>query len=58
MSLTRDLARPSLVMNDNTPRQRRLAARHVASRARDSRECAEMLSMLGLTADDGLSRKE
>ena len=58
MSLTRDLARPSLVMNDNTPQQRRLAARHVASRARDARECAEMLSMLGLTADDGLSRKE
>jgi hypothetical protein len=58
MSLTRDIARPSLVMNDNTPQQRRLAARHVASRARDARECAEMLSMLGLTADDGLSRKE
>lgn len=52
MSLTRDIARPSLVMNVNPPEQRRRAARHIASRARDAQECAELLAMLGLTTDD------
>jgi hypothetical protein len=58
MALTKNPARPSLVIDGNPPEQRRRAARHIAGRARDARECAELLAMLGLTADDGLAPED
>lgn len=36
----------------NTPTERRRAALHVASKARDAADCARLLDMLGLTAAD------
>jgi hypothetical protein len=38
------------------PAQRRNAARAVASLATDAEDCAELLGMLGLTAEDGLGK--
>ena len=36
------------------PEQRRKAARAVASIAKDGQDCAMLLDMLGLSAEDGL----
>lgn len=58
MALTKDPARPLLTISDNPPEQRRRAARHIAARANSRQECAELLAMLGLTADDGLNRED
>jgi hypothetical protein len=58
MALTKNPARPQLVVDGNPPEQRRRAARHIASISDDSRECAELLDMLGLSADDGLAPEE
>jgi hypothetical protein len=38
------------------PPQRRNAARTVATLATDAEDCATLLAMLGLTAEDGLSK--
>lgn len=38
------------------PEQRRKAARAVATLATDAEDCAELLGMLGLTAEDGLGK--
>ncbi|WP_436501767.1 hypothetical protein [Actinokineospora sp. HUAS TT18] len=38
----------------NTSHERARAARQVAAHARDAVDCADLLAMLGLTADDGL----
>lgn len=46
--------RCALVTNA-TDRQKRDAARHVASRAFDVEDCSMLLEMLGLTAIDGKS---
>ncbi|HTI22990.1 MAG TPA: hypothetical protein VL652_18490 [Kutzneria sp.] len=58
MALTKNPARPSIVLDGNPPEQRRRAARHIASRSDNPRQCAEILDMLGLTADDGLAPQE
>jgi hypothetical protein len=58
MALTKNPARPSIVLDGNPPEQRRRAARHVASRADNAEQCAELLDMLGLRADDGLAPEE
>ena len=58
MTTVKELARPPLAINECPPEQRRRAARHIASRADNAEQCAEMLDMLGLTAEDGLSPKE
>ena len=39
------------------PEQRRMAARTVAGLATDAQDCAQLLAMLGLSAEDGLSRR-
>jgi hypothetical protein len=46
------------VLDGNPPEQRRRAARHIASRADNAEQCAELLDMLGLRADDGLAPEE
>lgn len=38
------------------PAQRRNAARAVATLATDAEDCAMLLAMLGLSAEDGLSK--
>lgn len=38
----------------NPPDERRRAARRIATEAVDADECAELLGMLGLTAEDGI----
>jgi hypothetical protein len=38
------------------PEQRRNAARAVASIAKDAEDCAMLLSMLGLSAEDGFGK--
>ncbi|EWM10743.1 hypothetical protein [Kutzneria sp. 744] len=58
MALTKNPARPPLVVDGNPPEQRRRAARTVASVSDDPRQCAELLDMLGLSADDGLAPEE
>ncbi|GAA3440525.1 hypothetical protein [Kutzneria kofuensis] len=58
MALTKNPARPSLVLDGNPPQQRRRAARHVASLSDNAEQCAELLDMLGLSADDGLAPEE
>ncbi len=58
MALTRNPVRPAVVLDGNPPEQRRRAARHVASRAEGARECAELLEMLGLKAEDGVVVEE
>jgi hypothetical protein len=55
MPPTKELARPPVVLNECPPAQRRRAARHIAGRADNAEQCAELLDMLGLTANDGLS---
>jgi hypothetical protein len=54
MPLTKDAIHTSLATSNNPPDQRRRAARHIAGRASSAEECAELLDMLGLTAEDGL----
>lgn len=39
----------------STPAQRAAAARAVAAASVDARDCAELLAMLGLDAQDGVS---
>jgi hypothetical protein len=46
------------VLDGNPSGQRRRAARHIAGRAEDAEECAELLAMLGLTAEDGLAPED
>ncbi|MFI9387472.1 hypothetical protein [Kutzneria sp. NPDC052558] len=58
MTTLKELARPPLAMNECPPAVRRRAARHIAARAENAEQCAELLDMLGLTAEDGLSREE
>ncbi|MEV6612020.1 hypothetical protein [Kutzneria sp. NPDC051319] len=58
MALTKNPARPQLVLDGNPPEQRRRAVRTVASLSDDPRHCAELLDMLGLRADDGLAPEE
>ena len=57
MTTMRELARPPLATNESPPEQRRRAARHIASRVDSAEQCAELLDMLGLTAEDGLARE-
>jgi hypothetical protein len=47
---------PNLVgsVTANDPVQRRRATRVVAAGARDAADCALLLAMIGLSADDGL----
>jgi hypothetical protein len=58
MTSVKDLARPPLAINECPPAQRRRAARHIAGRAENAEQCAELLDMLGLTAEDGLAPEE
>lgn len=44
-------------VNPTDPKDCRLAARTIASNATDAAECALFLSMLGLTAEDGLNEQ-
>lgn len=50
----RVLVDPSAIAYEQ--RQRRAAARHVASRAHDAVDCTDLLEMLGLTAKEGAAR--
>jgi hypothetical protein len=58
MSVTENPVRPSIVLDVNPPEQRRRAARYIASWSEDSRQCAELLEMLGLRAEDGVAGEE
>jgi len=54
MTVTENLVRPSIVLDGTTSEQRRRAARYVAGLSENSRQCAEVLEMLGLRAEDGV----
>jgi hypothetical protein len=58
MSATKQLSASPLAANECPPAQRRRAARHIAGRAENAEQCAELLDMLGLTAEDGLAPEE
>ena len=51
---TKEVAAYLLNAVDLTADQRRRAVRAVASAAGDAAECAELLAMLGLRADEGV----
>ena len=55
MPLTKDAVHTSLATSNNPPDQRRRAARNIGGRAKSAEECAELLDMLGLTAEEGLT---
>ena len=57
MALAKAPIRPPMSIGDNPPDQRRRAARHIAAHSKTAEECAELLAMLGLTAEDGLDRE-
>lgn len=58
MALTKLSDRPLPTISDALPEQRHRAARHVAARSTSAEECAELLAMLGLTAEEGLAAEE